>query len=1069
VDEPFRSLDAEPLFDRLSWVGPEPGQESSAATRLERVPPAEPRPSAGAPRADSVSFPDLDFGVSGSPADLREPEPVRPQSGTTGTHAPGDRLDLFFEDLAIPTGGAGPEATGSAVDMLDLDAVLKEESDAGIAVPPGGVEPSMGPAIGESVDLARDVESPGHPGGAAQPAPAGPLQPELGLPDQWLDLTEPAGEPAPAPAADGVGLDLDMRGGDLSGPPAPGLDLDLGPVAPPASIPPLEPVVPASPRDGIAIRATHRDAKRRSTGLKVVVLGVVIVLVVGVILGQTEYGYFGASLFMPSETELATGRRVVTLPSAGIGKDTPAAYLNEVRRLDAILREHPDDLSARADLLEVLMRYRERFPAALAADEKLSRRLAELEKGTQVTGQKATMVRVLSLVNGGQYAEARAILDGMVAASAQDPDVLYYFGKIALGQGKHEEAQKYFELALLKDPDFLAARYFLARTQIERGDVTNGKKVLEEVIAKEPGHLASKVLLAQVAMKDGDADEAARLAGEVVQKADSAAYREELFSAHLVLASVHEAAGRKDETLQELTAALSLRPTDADTATRAARILMSNGKNDEAVNLLNPCWEAQSDSLPFLAAYLEAVLAIGDESKAQAVLDRGTQKHPDAPDLAIIHGKYLLGIERIRSAATAFETAIKVAPESEEGYLWLAEALRRDGRPGEAIRQLTAGLNRVRDRVALLKRLAALYREVRDLASAEETLRQVLGMDPSNVEVQESLGLVVLALGRVEEAVTILGALNARHALSQDGLLGLARAYLAMRKPAKAREVLAQVYGKKGQDAEEDPTVAAEYGRALLEAGQTREAEDVLAKVLADRPGFAPGHYYMGRVHAAKGEVKAAIDALVRAVQLDPKDTRYRLELARILKQRGSEEDIREAQNQLSKVIEAYQRAEVPAEERDADAYVLRGEILFQQQKFGLAMKDFEAALALQPARMDILIGYGRSLFELARYDEAAPYFRQVLARDPKQPEANFFLGQILLRAGDVEGAKTHLERVAQRSPERFPEALRLVGLIYRDQNLKPLARKAFQSYLAHAPKGTAEFEEVRRLLDKMR
>lgn len=1076
VDEPFGTLDVEPAFDRFSWVGPEFRGSSGGTAQPPTDHPHEIGPAGGPPppqpwlaetRKQSFSFPDLDVGPG--------PEAAEATGERAGDVLVGpESLDLSFDDLSLPepvAGAAGrpPREAGGGgrggheVNALDIESVLKEDSDPEMAIPWGGDEAAPGPATGSPVPTPDRVPKAREAGGRGKPA----ADEGLGLPDQWLDFPEGKAEEGLPPAEDLPGFDLEgFPGGAGSAPGAdlgPDLALDIG-IREAPGVPPLEPVGTAKPSRGAAIRPVPRAG---ATGLRIALLGTFLVVLVGVILGQTQYGYFGFNLFVPSDETLATGRRAIPPPGAtvGIAKDTPEAYRNEIVRIEAVLRDEPDNAKAKADLLEVMMRFRERFPAVMAADEKMERRLKQLEREAQVTGQKASMVRVLDLVNAGQFAEARAVLDGMVVATAQDADVLYFYGKIALGQGKFEEAQKYFELALLKNPASIAAKYFLARTRIARGEAGDGRKLLDEILAQEPGHLASKVLLAKMALGDKDTETASRLAGEVVLKADSQAYADDLFEAHLVLAGVHDAGGRGSERASELRAAIALRPTHQETAVALAGLLLAEGKQDDAISVLEPCWKEGCDSLAFLATYLEAVLAAGQDQRVAEVMARGAEKHPKSPDFAIIQGRHLLGLERPRAATTAFESAIAAAPDSAEAYLLLAEALGRDGKVGEAVRRLGEGVNRVRDRIPLLRRMASLYRDMRDFVSAEETLRQVLVMDPSNVEVQEQLGLVVLALGRAEEAVAVLGALHARQALGREGVLGLARAYLTMRKPGKAREVLARVYGK----AEDDPIVATEYGRALAESGQVREAEGVLKKVLQDRPSFAPAHHAMGQVSGIKGETKAAVEHYMRAVQIDPRDTRYRLDLARVLKKQGTDESIRDAMTHLDNVVNAYGRGEVPVEDRQADAYVLRGEILFAQQKYAAAMKDFEAALALDPARMDILVGFGCALYELARYEEAMLYFRQVLGRDRTHPDANFFLGRILLRNGDIEEAKALFERVAQRSPGRYPEALRLLGLIYRDQNLKPLARKSFAAYLQHAPRGTAEAEEVRRILDRMR
>jgi tetratricopeptide (TPR) repeat protein len=378
---------------------------------------------------------------------------------------------------------------------------------------------------------------------------------------------------------------------------------------------------------------------------------------------------------------------------------------------------------------------------------------------------------------------------------------------------------------------------------------------------------------------------------------------------------------------------------------------------------------------------------------------------------------------------------------------------------------LKDGLQKVKERSRLLFALAETYREMRDYQGAESALREILTTEPNNTQVHEMLGQVLLSASRPEEASVILGALFARKSLSKEGTLSLAQAYLLSGKAQKAKEVLATIY----DETNFDPQIACEYGKVLLEGSAYDEAQKVLKRVLEQFPGYALAHYYMGVLLSRRNDLKKAIESLTKAVQIEPNDTRFRFELARVLVASGGDDNIREAQGHLDKVVQAYQNAQVPAEARNPDVFVLRGQLLFGKQKYSQALKDFEQALAMQPARLDILVGCGRSLFEMARYDEALPYFQQVITREPMHPDANYYLGRISLRNGQIEKAKLYLEHSIQKDTNRYPEAYRLLGLIYRDQNLVPLARRYLAKYLELAPKNTREAEEVQGILDRMR
>ena len=121
--------------------------------------------------------------------------------------------------------------------------------------------------------------------------------------------------------------------------------------------------------------------------------------------------------------------------------------------------------------------------------------------------------------------------------------------------------------------------------------------------------------------------------------------------------------------------------------------------------------------------------------------------------------------------------------------------------------------------------------------------------------------------------------------------------------------------------------------------------------------------------------------------------------------------------------------------------------------------------MELTPERIDILLQAGKSLFKMARYAEAAQYFRRVLGKDAQEPTANYYMGIIKLRSGDVKSATRYLSTTISRAGDVYPDAYRMLGMIYRDQGNDRLAIKQFKLYLKLASPKAPERAEVRRLI----
>jgi len=806
-----------------------------------------------------------------------------------------------------------------------------------------------------------------------------------------------------------------------------------------------------------------REGARPKKSLGPIAIVPLVIILIGAILGQTDYGYFGINLVRGNVGVARGTYSTINTEVLTVG-DSRTALLEHVRKLDSVYVAD-DSTENMVALLGAMNRYRERYPDAFISDPGLGARLNDLLAiASRKDSGAAGMTQVTELLGRGKYAEARTLLDGMMARNAQDVDALYYYGKIALGQGKAEEAQKYFELALIKNPGFLSARYFLAESYVAQEKILEAKVILNEISGKDAKHLPSRVLSAEIALKEVNYEEAARLAREVIALGMPGPDTDDLFSAQRVLARVHESAGNKVEQLASLRAALDLKPTDEVTAVESARLMIAQNKRGELVDLLRPCRESGCISEDFLLVFAEACYLDDKVSLAETAVAQGVEKYPGSPRFGVLVGRQHLAQNRIRSAIASLEGAIRVDPTFTEAYELLCDAFRREGKLQDAARVIVDGMGAVGEKPHLLILLATIQLESKDISGAEASLRQAVKLDPENDEAQLRLGMTIKAQGRNDEAVSILNVLEKKKALDFDGTIALADAYISVGETNRSRDILEKL----AADNPDRPEAANAWGRAVGLSREFDKATDILMKVRTRFPNNGQANFYLGNVYMAAKDIHNAISYYTDAVKIDGENFIWRLALARAYIEMGTVDGETEARKQLDVIAAAYASGVTPVEEQDAEVYLLRGRILFAREKYSLAMKDFEDALQLAPSRRDIMVDFGRSLYEMARYDDAVPYFKQVVASDKQNPDANYFLGRIALRAGDTERATDYLGESVKRNPSGYPEAHRLLGLIYRDKGLRALARDSFVLYIRHTKdKKSTEAVEVQRMLDK--
>src|SRR6266702_6028741 len=165
-------------------------------------------------------------------------------------------------------------------------------------------------------------------------------------------------------------------------------------------------------------------------------------------------------------------------------------------------------------------------------------------------------------------------------------------------------------------------------------------------------------------------------------------------------------------------------PKDAEAALAYGQALRATGQRAQAVAVLEQATIAHPGNKALLAGYGRA---LADNGNSQAAFDVLSRAHsPDNPDWRIlsVQGTALDKLGKHEEARSYYATALKIVP----------------GEP------------------SVLSNLGLSYMLSRDLAKAEQALRQAHASPRADARVRQNLGLVVGLQGRFAEAETIVRA-----------------------------------------------------------------------------------------------------------------------------------------------------------------------------------------------------------------------------------------------------------------------------------------------------------------------
>ncbi|HEX9186144.1 MAG TPA: tetratricopeptide repeat protein [Vicinamibacteria bacterium] len=211
--------------------------------------------------------------------------------------------------------------------------------------------------------------------------------------------------------------------------------------------------------------------------------------------------------------------------------------------------------------------------------------------------------------------------------------------------------------------------------------------------------------------------------------------------------------------------------------------------------------------------------------------------------------------------------------------------------------------------------------------------------------------------------------------------------------------------------------------KALLEAGRVEESRALYQRVVDEHPDTAEAHYGLGRIAAARGDAKAAIDHLRKACALFPGFGAAHYALARAYRDSGDPAKAREelALYQQDKLgwptVPDPWLAAVVALKTGANALLRKGIQLTEEGRLREAAEEHEKALATDPKLVQAHVNLIRLYAELGEPGRAEEHYRQALAVDPNLAELHHNFGVLLIGQGRNAEAMEAFRKAVELNP----------------------------------------------------
>ncbi|MCX8004987.1 MAG: PEP-CTERM system TPR-repeat protein PrsT [Burkholderiaceae bacterium] len=794
----------------------------------------------------------------------------------------------------------------------------------------------------------------------------------------------------------------------------------------------------------------------------------------------------------------------LTAALAGCGKDSPDALVDSARQYAAkgdfaaaaiqlknALVQRPQDGEARRLLGEALLETRD--PASA---EKELRRALQLQ-------QPEAAVAPLLARSLYEQREFDALLKEFAGRRFDAPEVearvRTYVGEALLARRRPAEAAAAFAAALQAVPSFPPARLGAARLALAEGRLDEAQKLAREVIATDARNVEAQLLVADVELARGDRA-AAQASLRAALKGDAAD-----LPVHLALVSLALDAGALDDAAAHLDAArksgrgdlrlayfdalLALRrgrPADArehvmqllkrapehvpslvlagaiemqagqpriaeDYLRRAlarapahagarrllVAALLRNAQPARALEVLQPLLAQDAEVAPELLLLAgETYLANGDLKQAAAYFERAAQTGGQAvtartrlAQIALARGDEALGLRELERAAA-------LDPNQIQADVALVMSHLRRGDAGKAQKAARALIDKQPRNPVPHQLLGAVLLAQKDRAGARVSFERALEVAPNYLPAALSLAELDLADRKPEAARKRFEALAARE--PKNELVPLAQAEFERRAGAAPKDVLALLqkavaanpnaasarvalvdHHLRAKDprsavaaAQEavaalprEPGVLEALARAHEAAGDANLAADALTRLAALQPGTADPLLKLAALQVRSGQPERAIESLRRAQKAAPENRQVDRDLvALLLQQKRPEEALRQARDL---------QARAP---KYAGGYVLEGDVHAAQRRLAEAERAYREALKLD-ANGVIAAKLIAALGEAGKDKEADAFAARWLAERPRDAAVRVYLADRALRQRDLKAAATHYAKVIELEP----------------------------------------------------
>jgi tetratricopeptide (TPR) repeat protein len=385
----------------------------------------------------------------------------------------------------------------------------------------------------------------------------------------------------------------------------------------------------------------------------------------------------------------------------------------------------------------------------------------------------------------------------------------------------------------------------------------------------------------------------------------------------------------------------------------------------------------------------------GQAGEAAEAYEAALKLAPNDAELLLKAGSMELVAGKVQRAAELLRRRLRLVPGDEDGSYYLAQALHLEGDNDGAVAVLKAALKKGAGHPASWQKLGELLCSAGQYTEALTWLEKAQKADGSLARLPFDLAVAHFGLQNLKEAEAAAG----EEARAQPG------------------------------DVEDLMLLAT----VRIKLGEYAAAAEVLQGVVSARPNDAAALVALGHCQVELKEFPAAIDTLGRALQVDPTQTLSHFFLSRAYAGVGKTD---ESQHEIAVYRELQQHlafAPGAAEAKRNDLLLAQARGLIEQGDEAGAFRVFQDdARGVTGTTGSPWVLVGSVYLSMGRIEDAQRVFLKALQVDAKTPDANAYLGNMALEAGDLSRAEGYFNAERERDANHVFATAGLGAVQYR-------------------------------------